>query len=557
MERARVLVEEIANTRPEALRFNYLQARLNLNQSFENDGKSLKMLMDMEKDGLNLVAVSRVVGSVEGKELLVRLLNRGATASDLSRVRLESIGLLEQLYGKDSETVEQLLRLENKISLKEIATFASIEDKELVKQLAASTRDPVDFNITSLRDRKSVNRLNDYFEAESDVISYLTKLQRQSLPATRLDNFIAEDPLSRKLLVERLVAEQASVERFKNHMKLSVLPDDVAYRLVKQGESGEIRVPKLLERLKDWQSGRYYLELVTQHVRADKPLTELSLSQLDGLSKQRAELARLALPSSAPKSVWSASGLERSEAAGERQKHSSSMFPGYVQAMSRTLLDTAKRLDETIPADQTIVLLGRDAEPLLPILRQRRDNVQYFMWSRLQEKDAGTAAQWLKEVPPNAVVVDTGHVGTILNTIRKIDTYASGYLIHSAGKYPALLGDSYKRVNDLERLPKLIGRSSSYTASGGAIARQTLRDVKEAATSEAVPLFRGLRQLRWEVERQNRELLRASGLPAWDVWRYSTDFVGLTAKERLALTSTQQVEQHYEKVAQARDRLRR
>ena len=418
----------------------------------------------------------------------------------------------------------------------------------MVKQLAASTQDPVDFNITSLRDRKSVNQLNDYFEAESDLISYLTKLQRQSLPATRLSNFIAEDPLSRKPLVERLVAEQASVERFKNHMKLSVLPDDVAYRLAKQGESGEIRVPKLLERLKDWQSGRYYLELLTQHVRADKPLTELSLSQLDGLSKQRAELASLALHSSAPKSVQSA-GLRRSEAAGERQKHSSTMFPGYVQALSRTLLDTAKRLDETIPADQTIVLLGRDAEPLLPILRQRRDNVQYFMWSRLQEKDARTAAQWLKEVPPDAVVVDTGHLGTILNTIRKIDTYASGYLIHSAGKYPQLLPDSYKRVNDLERLPKLIGRSSSYTASGGAIARQTLRDVKEVATAEAVPLFRGLRQLRWEVERQNRELLRASGLPAWDVWRYSTNFVGLTARERLAMTTTQQVEQHYEKVA--------
>ncbi len=57
---------------------------------------------------------------------------------------------------------------------------------------------------------------------------------------------------------------------------------------------------------------------------------------------------------------------------------------------------------------------------------------------------------------------------------------------------------------------------------------------------------------RWYIERSARELLRATGLPEWDVWRYS-QFVGLTPKERLGLDSQQQVEEHYQSVQKARE----
>src|ERR1019366_3962677 len=59
---------------------------------------------------------------------------------------------------------------------------------------------------------------------------------------------------------------------------------------------------------------------------------------------------------------------------------------------------------------------------------------------------------------------------------------------------------------------------------------------------------------RWYIERRSRELLRATGLPQWDVWRYS-QFVGLTPMERLGLSTKDQVSQHYKSVLDARARI--
>ena len=550
MARARALVDELANTKPAAIRKEYLEVRLGLQEEFKDDDKSLKMLLKLEDEGLNLVGLHRFMNDLE-KGMVKRLLHGGASAAQLSPQRLESISRLETVYGPGSATAERLQRLEFSAQLPDIVKFASesAENKHLIGQLAGSSQDPIDFNVANLRDRNGLNQLNHYFGADSDVMSYLTKLQRQSLPATRLANFIKEASESRKPLVEILVAEQASVERFKDHMTLSVLPDDVAYRLVKQAESGEIKIPRVLQHLKDWQSGPHYLNLVTEHVRSGSSLSELSLIELDHQAKQIAELA------ATPKAGQSASGAEWLRGV-EKQEVPANVPQSDLNPVAKALLDTAQRLNAIIPAERTIVLLGRDAEPLLPVLRNLRSNVQYFLWSRLQENDARTAAQWLKEVPPNAAVIDTGHYGNVLKTIRGIDNSVSGYLMHSSTKYPQLLPESKDVVNELERLPKLTGRAGSYTDSGGAITRQGYRDINDKDTQEVVPLRRGLALHRWEVENQKRQLLQSIGLPRWDVWRYSTDYVGLTAKERLAVSTNEQVEQHYEMVARERAKTR-
>ena len=46
---------------------------------------------------------------------------------------------------------------------------------------------------------------------------------------------------------------------------------------------------------------------------------------------------------------------------------------------------------------------------------------------RGNKRDPNTYAQWLKEVKPNAAVIDTGYKGTVLNWIRDKDTSATGF----------------------------------------------------------------------------------------------------------------------------------
>jgi hypothetical protein len=44
---------------------------------------------------------------------------------------------------------------------------------------------------------------------------------------------------------------------------------------------------------------------------------------------------------------------------------------------------------------------------VLPLLRARGRDVQYFLWSSKQKKDRGTAQQWLKEVSDSATYLIT------------------------------------------------------------------------------------------------------------------------------------------------------
>jgi hypothetical protein len=213
------------------------------------------------------------------------------------------------------------------------------------------------------------------------------------------------------------------------------------------------------------------------------------------------------------------------------------------------LEDAAREIRLAIPADQPIVLLGRDSWPLLPALRDGTRDIQYFLWARLQIGDPATEARWLKEVPPNAAVIDTGFRGSVIDAIRRIDPTASGYLLSSVGRYPQLLRTPGSTIGRLEAYPKMIGRTLSYTTKGGAISKQSARDESDNCQFTSAEALLG--HHRWVVEGQTEQLLKSMGVPSWERWRFR-DYVGLVPKERLFLDSDADVRRHYEDVERQR-----
>jgi hypothetical protein len=152
-------------------------------------------------------------------------------------------------------------------------------------------------------------------------------------------------------------------------------------------------------------------------------------------------------------------------------------------------------------------------------------------------------------------VIDTGYVGSILNAIRSVDETVSGYLLSKKAhsRYPQLLtGYSHRdKVEKLESFSKIIGRASTYTDKGGAVAKRT--DVEKNDVDAT--LAPGAGQNRWYVESHLRQVFKAAGLPPWDAWRYS-QYVGLTPAERLGVNTQAEVQAHYAKVEQLRNAAR-
>lgn len=115
---------------------------------------------------------------------------------------------------------------------------------------------------------------------------------------------------------------------------------------------------------------------------------------------------------------------------------------------------------------QHVVVLGRAAWPLVPLLRQAGIAVSYFIFSRSQIKDEGTKTQWLKEVPKNSLVVDTGYAGRIFDAIKEFDSSINGVLLYSAGKYPQVNHLNREMVEEIEDLPKVTGSGQSIDEKG-------------------------------------------------------------------------------------------
>ncbi len=219
--------------------------------------------------------------------------------------------------------------------------------------------------------------------------------------------------------------------------------------------------------------------------------------------------------------------------------------------MSEIILEAAKRIDERVPRDKPIVLLGRDMWTVLPLLSARGRDVQYFLWSRKQIQDEATAMQWRKEVPPNAAVIDTGYIGSIIDDIKRTDGSASGFLLSRShlSKYPRLLKgeDHASKVHKIEEHSKLISSGRTYSKHGGAVTSSLDLDFADAQSNKNSSFG----QHRYLLESNLRQVFRASGLDTWSAWRYS-QYVGLKPAERLGVSSDADVQAHYETVEQLR-----
>ena len=356
-------------------------------------------------------------------------------------------------------------------------------------------------------------------------IARLDQMRSQGLSITRLVNHLQSNPEERPT-IQTLLKRGGDATDLNNSMRLDLYLGTINLRLVEAIKKGQISAADVLVKTRDWHSGAQFSELLTNHIihRA-----KLSPRNLDDLNRQAIAQADQG-PTHRVMPLSTEHALNSNEAS--------------------TFVDVLKGIEAQVPADRPIVLLGRDAWPLLPLLRATGRDVQYFLWSRLQNSDQATKTQWLREIPPNAAVIDTGYSGSIIDAIKQIDPGVTGYLMssHKPLKYPTLMSstDHSVRADRIENLPKLIYRSSSHTASGGAIARRS-PDTVDGDHSRNVAL-----SSRWYIERQARHLLSSSGLPTWEAWRYSK-FVGLTPQERLGLSSKAEVAAHYDHVYALRE----
>lgn len=191
---------------------------------------------------------------------------------------------------------------------------------------------------------------------------------------------------------------------------------------------------------------------------------------------------------------------------------------------------------------RTVVILGRDAWPLVPLLRHRNIKTQYFLYSRLQIGDESTKLAWLTEVPRNSLVIDTGYAGSIIDDIRTFDPSAKGILLSSTGKYPELevpYRISRRDIVDrIEHVPKLVDRAVGFKYHN-ALIKPIERDSDVGWRGKAA-----------EVIKRNEELLRSTGLPEDLVQKYKS-FTGITPKQRLGHTD---FVSHLMKVQKSRER---
>lgn len=177
------------------------------------------------------------------------------------------------------------------------------------------------------------------------------------------------------------------------------------------------------------------------------------------------------------------------------------VLSGITRRLTTDRVDVRRSADITIASaeavlktvgDAPVCILGRDAEPIYWVLKEKfgKENCHYFLLSRMNTScgkilDKAARKWWRTEIPKGAYVVDTGYAGSIITAIRRsIDCSITGLLISSSGTYKELSVDMELSHNEIvkrmEKIPKIIGRCSSYDIdSGDATCNQDNRDCDE------------------------------------------------------------------------------
>ncbi len=510
----------------EAFTMAALHTQFNMDQYWRDNPTFQTRLNELFPDNAALEHIVNFIGPSKkiNQPLFELAVEKGFTGESGEWANLKAMAKLLSALDQGITPAERLFELQKQgLNAADLAKYLEERPFEthIVKQFIAEGAPASQLNANNLLDLDELNRLSGFSKEE---LSKLTSLQQNGLSLMRLSYQLQDSPGDISAIRE-LLSVDASAKEVSDFLKLSVMPNDVSLKLVAAIKKGNITTEDLLAKLKNWHSGRQFRDLLISQVKADAPLSRARLNIIQS----------------------KAAALADGENVNTDLPLKNAPLPVYTNA--ETFVDAARNVEATIPADKPIVLLGRDAWPLLPILRSTGREVHYFLWSRLQYHDKATKKQWLKEIPPGAAVIDTGFGGSIIDEIRKIDPGVTGYLISSAfpERYPTLSSflNHSRRVAMIEISPKLIYRTSKHTDNGGAVSRRGT----DSQDHDTATIRR--EASRWHQEKYSRHLLRASGLPAWDVWRYS-QWAGLTPMERLGLDNKEQLAQHYQSVAQQR-----
>lgn len=209
------------------------------------------------------------------------------------------------------------------------------------------------------------------------------------------------------------------------------------------------------------------------------------------------------------------------------------------------LTSVAYKLKEIV-GKRTLVVLGRDAWVLVPLLRKLGVKTHYFLYSRHQyskirweaefgsdppwdpENHETTKQAWLREVPKGSYVLDTGYAGSIIDDIKSFDPTVKGILISSTGHYPQLEIDSDELpsiiVKNIEEMPKLTGRSYRYKGDI-VLTKNPKEDLGDVDSDSAVLSMH-------KKIKKNERVLKDFGLPEKDVEKYKS-FTGIPISQRI------------------------
>ncbi len=447
--------------------------------------------------------------------------NRASSQSPSDNITNSEIKLLQELKSISPKVYENAITLISNRGIISKLTILGLENNLAPNQMNNLT--------TLLQDKNITQNLNtsNYLEFNSFLINNLKNdISYNSL--LYLSRYVLK---TNDYSLNNQNLDQEIIKNLGHFVDL--FPPEIALKLAQDSSNKLVKWQNILANLYDLKSGKVLHSLIINHINDNGHLYAADLKILSQTAKNLADIPN----TNSIKNI------------NMRTNNPSHPLVNIINQSLNAMLDN-------IPADQTIVLLGRDMWPFYPLLKEVNRPVQYFLWSRLQLDDKVTSQQWLKEIPPNANVIDTGFIGTIPKNIQKIDASIKGFLLSTQDSgelkayFPALLPNSVisdAGVMAIEEIDKPIYRTKGYDIiANKAIALQEFHDSGDASNDSAINLNK--------ITQANKQLLEALGLDSWTAWRYK-NFTGTTSQERFGASNAQELKNHYKRVAQARKSL--
>ena len=320
-----------------------LQGLLDLNRMFGEDSLTMRNILVMEYGpSLKLPAMAAFASTNTGRLFISKIVsdpNLDIWAPSHTAFLSPILAALDARLKPDAAMAARLVALVGTdVDFSALSRF--LEDKPARSQIVADVLRDSDgtkrLTVPNLLDIEALRSLQPYFAATPAVMPYLERLQKNGLSATRIAEFVADRPESRSKTVEELVRANADIRRFNDQMRLMVLPDNIASRLVDSSAAGGMRVAEIVGLLKDWSYGRQFMEQLITHVEGGNPTTEGDLRALANGARQ--------LPASgSDKVIQSATSLRQPSPE--------------TSALAETLRHTAERLAEVSrPASRSFCL---------------------------------------------------------------------------------------------------------------------------------------------------------------------------------------------------------